>query len=143
MELAIADIDPELEFEASLIAATDVIRRRVTDVWNLLSALGPTLRDKASRPLTDSDALARVFEPYADRLVVPPAAAARMLRAITLSLTHPMIAGRRPTAGSGAVIGRSEPADLTSAEIVHFFLNGVLSPSAHVTSNPATTPGAS
>jgi hypothetical protein len=36
--------------------------------------------------------LTAIFEAHRDRIRVEPSAAARLLRALTLSLTHPMIA---------------------------------------------------
>ncbi len=108
LEMALGRIDTDRDFEAQLIDATDVIRRRVADVWSLLSVLSPTLRARASRPMAESDALVNLFERHRDHLTVNPRQGARMLRALTLSLTHPMIAG--------------EP--MTSAQIVDFFLHG-------------------
>ncbi len=69
-----------------------MIQRRVVDVWTLLSHLGPKRHDQVSRPMTDSPALTAIFAANADHIRVEPAQAARMLRALTLSLTHPMIA---------------------------------------------------
>jgi AcrR family transcriptional regulator len=94
-EEALRAIDPELPFEAQLIAATELAQRRVLDVWTLVSNLGSKRHDRVRRPMTDSPALAAIFEAHADRLRTDPIVAARMLRALTLSLTHPMIAGEQ------------------------------------------------
>jgi AcrR family transcriptional regulator len=91
-EQSLREIDPSLPFEDQLVEATRLIQRRVVDVWTLLSHLGPKRHQHVGRPMTDSPALAAIFASYADRIRVEPAAAARMLRALTLSLTHPMIA---------------------------------------------------
>jgi len=109
-EAAYAAIDPSLPFEEQLVAAVDIVQRRIVDVWAVVSNLGPKLREQASRPLTDSDALTAIFEPEAHRLSVPPRRAARTLRALTLAVTHPMLV-------EGA---------MTSEEIVHHFLHGAL-----------------
>ncbi len=108
-DAALLDIDPTLDFVAQLVAATEIIQRRITDVWNLLSGLGPELRARAAKPMTDSDALVALMAAHADRLTTSPTAAARMLRGLTLSLTHPMVAGTPQAA----------------TDIVHFFLNGI------------------
>jgi hypothetical protein len=42
--------------------------------------------------MTDSPALTAIFAAHVDRIRVQPIVAARMLRALTMSLTHPMIA---------------------------------------------------
>ena len=92
-ERAIASIDPSLAFEDQLVAAVVVIQRRIADVWAVVSGLGPTANAHAGRPLAESAALAAVFEAHSREIRVPPAHATRLLRALTLSLTHPMLAG--------------------------------------------------
>jgi AcrR family transcriptional regulator len=91
-EAALRAIDGDLPFEEQLVEATVLIQRRVVDVWTLLSHLGPKRHDQVSRPMTDSPALADIFAAHADRIRVETTIAARHLRALTLSLTHPMIA---------------------------------------------------
>ena len=108
-EAALSEIDPDLDFETRLVAATEIVVRRVLHVWRLLSNLGPRLREDASRPLADSPALTALFASEPSRLRVDPAQAARMLRALALSLTHPLLS---PDA---------TPAD----EIVRILLHGI------------------
>lgn len=97
-ESALRAIDPGLPFEDQLVAATELIQRRVVDVWTLLSHLSAKRHDQVRRPMTDSPALADIFAAHADRIRVQPIAAARLLRALTMSLTHPMIAAEASTA---------------------------------------------
>ena len=97
-ERALREIDPALPFETQLVEATVLIQRRVVDVWTLLSHLGPKRHGQVSRPMTDSPALTAIFAAHADRIRIEPARAARMLRALTLSLTHPMIAAEASAA---------------------------------------------
>jgi hypothetical protein len=59
--------------------------------------------------MSDSHALVRLFEAFHERLTVEPIVAARLLRALTLSTTHPMIAG--------------EP--MRASEVRELFLHGV------------------
>lgn len=112
LEQALEGIDPNAAFEDRLVQATDVLQRRVVDIWQVLSNLGPRLREQAARPITDSSGLIAIFEAGREELVLDPAGAARLLRAITLSMTHPMVAG--------------EP--FTAEEIVAFFLDGARGP---------------
>ena len=112
LEDALRAIDRELPFEQRLVQATEVIQRRVEHVWRLVSNLGPKLQKHAARPLTDSDALTELFAAERGRLVLEPEVAARLLRALTLSMTHPMLAGERTPA----------------ADIVAFFLRGAERP---------------
>jgi AcrR family transcriptional regulator len=107
-ERAVAAIDPDLPFEHRLTRATELIQRRIVDIWRLVSQLGPHHRDAHRRPLPDSAALAALIASQPDALRTDPADAARLLRALTLSLTHPMLATRPRAAG----------------EIVDVFLNG-------------------
>src|SRR6056297_1886914 len=97
-EAAIREIDPELSFEAQLTAATLLIQRRVVDVWTLLSHLNAKRHEQVRRPMTDSPALTDLFAAHSDRIRVDPVNAARLLRALTMSLTHPMIAAEASTA---------------------------------------------
>jgi AcrR family transcriptional regulator len=97
-ESALRSIDPALPFEDQLIAATELIQRRVVDVWTLLSHLSAKRHDQVRRPMTDSPALADIFAAHADRIRVDPVVAARRLRALTMSLTHPMVAAEASTA---------------------------------------------
>ncbi len=108
-EAALREIDPHLTFEAQLVAATLLIQRRVVDVWTLLSHLNAKRHEQVRRPMTDSPALADLFAAHGDRIRVDPVNAARLLRALTMSLTHPMIAAEASTA----------------AEIVDLVLHGI------------------
>ena len=89
---------PHCRSRTQLVEATELIQQRVVDVWTLLSHLGPKRHDQVRRPMTDSPALTAIFAAHADRIRVEPAHAARMLRALTLSLTHPMIAAEASAA---------------------------------------------
>jgi AcrR family transcriptional regulator len=98
MEAALRGIDRTAPFEQQLVAATELIQRRVNDVWQIVSKLGRELHDRATRPLTDSAALVDLFAAHAHELRVEPVEAARVLRGLTLALTHPMLAGEPKSA---------------------------------------------
>ncbi|MGQ0831987.1 MAG: TetR/AcrR family transcriptional regulator [Microthrixaceae bacterium] len=106
---ALATIDPDAPFEERLVEATAIYQRRVVDLWQLVSNLGSKLRAQAARPLTESAALAAIFEPAREHLTVDPRVAERLLRVLTLSVTHPMLA--------------AEP--MGPAEIVALLLRGI------------------
>ena len=93
LEAALQSVDATLAFEQQLIEATAIIQRRVVDVWMLVSNLGPKRHHQSRRPVVDSVELAAIFERHSDQLTLEPAAAAHMLRAVTMALTHPMLAG--------------------------------------------------
>lgn len=97
-EAALRAIDGGRSFEEQLIEATELIQRRVVDVWTLLSHLSAKRHDQVRRPMTDSPALADLFASHPDRIRTSPVEAARLLRALTMSLTHPMIAAEASTA---------------------------------------------
>lgn len=90
-ERAVAALDPTLSFEARLVEATRLLQHRVVDIWRLVSALGPR-HHQPDRPLADSPALAALFAAEPGRVSVEPLAAARLLRALTLAMTHPKLA---------------------------------------------------
>jgi AcrR family transcriptional regulator len=107
-ERAISDIEPSATFEQRLVLATELIQRRIVDIWRLVSQLGPHHQPADHRPLPDSEALTALLATEAGRLRTEPADAARLLRALTLSLTHPMLAAQPRSA----------------ADIVDVFLHG-------------------
>ncbi len=112
-ERAISAIDPDAPFAERLIAATALTQRRIVDIWRLVSQLGPHHHPE-QRPLPDSEALAQLLANGAEFLRVEPVRGARLLRALTLSMTHPVLVAHPSSA----------------AEIVDVFLHGVLSPDA-------------
>jgi AcrR family transcriptional regulator len=114
-ELALSTISADQSFEAQLIEATELIQRRVVDVWTLLSHVSAKRHEQVKRPMTDSRALAELFASHGSRIRTDPVNAARLLRALTMSLTHPMIAAEASTA----------------AEIVDLVLHGIGTPTGN------------
>jgi AcrR family transcriptional regulator len=90
-ERSIADIDPDMPFETQIVAAARLTQHRIVDIWRLVSVLGRH-HEHPRGPIPVSAALTAMFAAHADRLAVPPVEAAHLLRALTLSLTHPMLA---------------------------------------------------
>jgi AcrR family transcriptional regulator len=109
LEAALVAIPQALTFEESLAAAVVILQQRVLDTWRLLSSVGPRFHELTRRPMANSDALVQLFVPHREQLTITPIAAARLLRALTLSTTHPMLADK-PT---------------SAKEIVRLFLHGV------------------
>jgi AcrR family transcriptional regulator len=109
LERTLGAIDIGAPFETSLMAAIEILQQRVIDIWRLVSSMGTRFHDMARRPMEDSDSLVRLLAAHPERLSVEPVAGARLLRALTLSVTHPMLAGEA----------------MSAAEILHLFLHGV------------------
>jgi len=109
LEAAVTAIPADLTFEEWLTAVVVIMQQRVMDTWRLVSSVRSHFHEMARRPLADSDALTRMFELHRSEIAVEPIAAARLLRALTLSTTHPMLAG--------------EPS--SPNELVHLFLHGI------------------
>jgi AcrR family transcriptional regulator len=109
LEAALSEVAVGLAFEDALVAAIVIMQQRVIDIWRLVSSVGTRFHSQTRRPLADSGALVRIFEVNRARITVEPIAAARLLRALTLSATHPMLAGE-PTSPN---------------ELVELFLHGV------------------
>jgi AcrR family transcriptional regulator len=109
LEAALTAIAGGLTFEEQLAAAVVIMQQRVIDMWRLVSSVGTRFHEMTRRPMPDSGALVRIFDANREQITVEPIVAARLLRALTLSTTHPMLAG--------------EPR--TPAELVHLFLHGV------------------
>ena len=109
LEAALMEVPGGLAFEDGLAAAIVIMQQRVIDIWRLVSSVGPQFHEMTRRPMPDSGALVRLFEGNRAQITVDPIAAARLLRALTLSTTHPMLAG--------------EPK--SPHELVSLFLHGV------------------
>ncbi len=93
----LAAIDPNASFERRLAEGVRILQNRLTSVWQLMSITGvpkpaalAAARDRRlDRP--DVAALVALLEPYRHRLRRSPAAAAQLLRGLTLAGTHPAL----------------------------------------------------
>lgn len=109
LEQALREIDPDQTFELRLEAATAIIQQRVADIWRLMSSVGPRFHPRTPvRPVV-TGALVDLLSADRHRLAMEPVTAARMLRALTLAVTHPMLV--------------DEP--MPTAQIVKLFLYGI------------------
>ena len=93
LERAVNAIDPSATFETQLAAAADAVQRRMADIIAIVSQVGPRLQNQARRPFAESAAMVALFERHADRIRLPPAEAARLLRALIMSTGHPLVGG--------------------------------------------------
>jgi AcrR family transcriptional regulator len=109
LERAIEAIDRHLALGDALEAAVAILQQRVVDLWRLFSSLGSRFYDPSRRPPVVIEALVSLLDGHRTSLAVEPLVAARLLRALTLSVTHPMLTG--------------EP--MAPVEIVELFLHGV------------------
>lgn len=112
-------IDSSAPLVERLTAAVRIVQARFTAILNLMMALRangpPREKSRLKRPPPSravSAALARLIEPDRAALRVPPAEAARLLRLLVISGSHPAIA---------------EGKLLTPEEIVGVILDGVRS----------------
>jgi AcrR family transcriptional regulator len=112
-ERAIRAIDESLSFEDRLVAAVEILRKRVLSVFHVLSAASGTTRGTSQPRSTDLPALIAIFESEAAHLSRAPTDAARVLRGLTFACVHP-------------AFGTDEP--LTSQEIVAVLLDGIRRP---------------
>jgi AcrR family transcriptional regulator len=109
LEDELSEIDPNAPFDQRVSAATATIQVRLVHLMRLVSNLGPELQEQAARPIAESPALIELFKSADTKLRVEPVRAARMLKALTLSMTHPMLVG--------------EP--VPASEIAEVFLHGI------------------
>jgi AcrR family transcriptional regulator len=109
LERALAAIDPTAPFVDGITAAVVVLQKRVEHVWRLASSLGPRFHDASRKHLSVSPALTALCKAHRAELRVPPAEAARLLHAMTLAVTHPILA----------------EAPMKPAAVTQLFLHGV------------------
>jgi AcrR family transcriptional regulator len=93
-EQSLAAIDASASLAEVVTAAVEASQRRGADVWRLLSRVGKRGEQQPRRPMADSPALVALLEDHRDELTVPPRAAARNLRALTLAMSHPLLVER-------------------------------------------------
>jgi AcrR family transcriptional regulator len=113
---ALDGVDRSLELEGRLLAAIQIIRQRLENIWHLAAVIGATTvaAERSAvikrRGRGDLDAIARLFEPERDRLTVEPPIAAQMLRGLTIAGFHPSLASE---------------VQLSPADIVRVLLHGI------------------
>jgi AcrR family transcriptional regulator len=107
---AMEAIDPALPLEARLVAAVEILRKRVLYLFRVFSAASGTTRGAQPERSHDLPALTAIFASEAARLTQPPSEAARVLRGLTFACVHPSF-------------GTDDP--LTSEDIVAVFLDGI------------------
>jgi AcrR family transcriptional regulator len=94
LEEALGEIDATLPLLDVVTLAVEAIQRRASEVWRVLTSVGPRFQEHAKRPRPDSPALVSLLERHRDELGVTPKAAARMLRGVTLAMSHPAAVDR-------------------------------------------------
>lgn len=113
-DAALGEIDASLPLEGRLVAAVEILRRRVADLWQLRTALGMMQMASgtagAHHRAPDLGPLAAVLLPDQDRLRREPLEAAHLLRGLTIASTHPALVLDEP---------------LSSKDIVSLFLDGI------------------
>jgi AcrR family transcriptional regulator len=110
LERSLEGIDGSLPFAAQVEAAVAILQRRVVHIWRIASSIGPRFHEVTRRGLTVSPSLVALFTAHRKELSVRPVVAARLLEALTLSVTHPSLA--------------EEP--MASSQVVSLFLHGVV-----------------
>ena len=91
MEEALLELDRDAPLERVLTQAIELLQRRTIEVWRLMSSVGPRFHERVRQPMTDSPALAAILQAHRDEIALDPATAARYLRALALSSSHPMM----------------------------------------------------
>jgi AcrR family transcriptional regulator len=110
-EEAIRAVDLDLPLEARLVEAVEILRRRTTQVFQIMAAIGPAGAARIAKPRgPELPVLAALFEPDQHQLRRGPDQAAQVLRGLTLAGTHPLLILDEP---------------LSSEEIVSLVLDGI------------------
>jgi AcrR family transcriptional regulator len=112
LESALRSVPNDVPFEDALAIVIAILQQRVIDIWRFVSSIGTRFHEMTRRPMVDSDALVAFFRTHREHITVEPIVAARLLRALTMSTTHPMLVG--------------EP--MSGDDIESLFLHGVATP---------------
>jgi AcrR family transcriptional regulator len=130
LERRLGSIDLRLPLAERVTVATRMIQQRLEGLWQLMAAMrmgapphqrsasgaaswDPRAHRRRDEPLMHQ--VARLFEPDPGSLTCTPDQAARLLRLITFSGSHPLISHGQP---------------LTADEIVDLLLHGITTPGA-------------
>ena len=102
-QAALEAIDLDQPLERRLELAVEILQRRVTVIWQFMTAVGmgkPPERLQARRgpQAPEMQALARVFAPDRDRLRRDPTQSAQLLRSLTFACSHPALIAEEPLA---------------------------------------------
>jgi AcrR family transcriptional regulator len=118
-EAELAAIDRALPLRDKLVAAIEMLQRRVAQIWQLIMMmrLSPPPMKRQGAPPEIEDArvrahLAALFEPHRDELRCEPEHAARLMRALAFACSHPRMIDQ----------------PLTPHEIVTLLLDGIRAP---------------
>lgn len=133
---ALAAIDPEADLPARVVAIVEVLRRRLTGVFELMSILGmrrpPAPADHDGRRRSEPAhqeilvVIADLLRADADLLRYPPDQTAAMIRLVTFAASHGPITDGRP---------------LAAGQIADLLLHGIATPQAHDLVGVGPTPG--
>ncbi len=115
---ALRSVNLAQPLEDRLVDAVDILRRRVTTIWELIAAVGLSrIPEQAAlgvhRRPPDLEELQDLIEPDRGQLRRDPSAIAELLRAFVFAGSHPALIGEDP---------------LSSTEIVSVLLDGVRTP---------------
>lgn len=89
-EKAFQALDPGGDLEATVAAAVTIFQKRIVEVWQLITSVGPRFHPHGPTR-HESPALAAALGRFAGQLAVDPRDAATMLRAATFAMTHPLL----------------------------------------------------
>lgn len=106
---AVRDIDASLPFEARLALAVEILQRRVSVIWQLMTAVGmhkppdshQTTAERRDAP--EMQAIAALFESDRGEIRRSPAEAAQLLRNLTFACSHPALVADEPLAADDIV----------------------------------------
>lgn len=125
-EAALRAVDRSQPMEARLVAAVDILRRRTTQVFQIMAAVGPAGAARIAKPRgPELPVLAALFQPDLDQLRRGPEQCAQVLRGLTLAGTHPLLTLDEP---------------LSSEEIVSLVLDGIRARPEELGASPPLSP---
>jgi AcrR family transcriptional regulator len=88
---AIGDLSDDLDFEAALRKVVEMQQHRALEIWRIATAVGPKFQSVARPGTAVSPHLVAWFKAHKAQVSVSPVEAARLLRGLTISLTHPSL----------------------------------------------------
>jgi AcrR family transcriptional regulator len=91
LDAALEAIDPTLDFEPTLWKIVALLQHRSIEIWRVMASVGMRVSDRPRPAPLVSEPIVSFLARHGDRLAIPADEAARLLRSLTMALTHPQL----------------------------------------------------
>jgi len=91
LDAALDALDPDLGFEPTLWKIVELLQHRSIEIWRVMASVGMRVADRPRPAPPVSETIVAFLTAHQHELAIPPDEAARLLRSMTMALTHPQL----------------------------------------------------